>query len=462
MFQTPYPHLNLTKDSILPKFATSAFCEPSRRVASAARRSAVFHSAVAAALLLPTARAGQPAEVPAAPPESPWTFATSIGAKTGYDSNVLLQDFGDQAKREAWVNSLSATFAATYQTSPLFKAVFSYAPEGVVYEGNSDENHITHRGAINLSGKSGDTSWEFLNGVTRIDGDDLGPRFTLNGGTSAAQIPAIGGVPLRDRRDATIFKNSFKLTQTFGQAFVRPVVSYYHHNFMTEQHIATGDFLGYENYIDRQEVSGGFDLGYEAWTGAWLVAGFRAGHQEQSRNQYGVSCPYSNQYYRFLAGIEGSPTPWLKLNVLAGPDFRNFDHATPASFDADKVYAFIDASATITPTKQDSVTLGVRRFMQPSFTSLCLYEDIVYEATYRHQFDSRFTAGVGFKAYGGEFRPPVMRNDWIFTPSASLSYTHSANLSAELAYSYDWTQCDYNDGREFTRHLVWLGLKYAF
>jgi hypothetical protein len=410
------------------------------------------------------ASAGAPA-APVAPAPAPkvWTFTAGIGAKTGYDSNVLLQDFGDQAERESWVNSVSAQLALTYQTSPLFKMMASYSPEFVSYEGNSEENHATHRGTLNFSGKSGNTTWEWLNGVTRIDGSSLGPSFTLDDHTRAAQIPAIGGVPIRDRRDATIYKNSIKLTQTFGQAFVRPVASYYRHNFMTEQHLnSEPGYLGYENYVDREEFGGGFDLGYEAWTGTWLLAGFRAGHQKQCQNQYGVPSPFGNDYYRILAGVEGSPADWLKLNVLAGPDFREFDDPTPPSFDSDKVYFFIDACATITPTEDDSVVLAAKRYMQPSFTSFCLYEDIVYEATYRHRFDQRFTAGMGFKAYGGEFRPPTRRNDWIFTPSASLSYTHSANLTAELAYSYDWADCDYDEGRDFTRHLLWLGIKYSF
>lgn len=399
------------------------------------------------------------------PASGPWTFTAGVAGRTGYDSNVLLQDFGDQAEREAWVSSLSAQLALTYQPNPLFKMMASYAPEGVFYEGQSDENHVTHRGALNFSGKSGDTAWEWLNGVVRIDGSSLGPRFTLNHGTQAAQIPAAGGVPIRDRRDAAIYKNSFRLTQTFGQAFVRPSVSFYHHNFMTERHLSSEPgFLGYENYVDRQEIGGGLDLGYEAWSGTWLVGGLRAGHQKHYENQYGRPSPYSNSYFRILGGIEGAPATWLKLNVLAGPDFRDFDEPTPPGFERDKVYLFIDASATITPTVADAVTLQVKRYMQPSFTSHCLYEDIVYEAGYRHRFDSRFSAGAGFKAYRAEFRPPASRNDWIYTPSLALEYSHGSKFVAELAYSYDWAESGipHTEGREFSRHLVWLGLKHSF
>jgi hypothetical protein len=437
---------------------------PARMPLSSGRLRACW---VAVAVLVPQALTAGPSAAPAASPAvDPWSVATTAGVKTGYDSNVLLQDSGDQAGHEAWVNSLTAQFALTYQPSPLFKALLSYAPEFTFYEGETHENHLTHRGSLNLSGSGDDLTWELLNSVVRIEGDDLGPTFTRNGGTVLADVPAIGGVPLRDRRDAAIYKNSFKLTQTYGKMLVRPMASFYHHNFMTEQHRRDGSepgFLGYENYVDRQEFGGGIDMGYEAWSKTWLVVGVRAGHQEQYE-LLGRSSPYSNDYYRILAGVEGTPVEWLKLNVLAGPDFREYDSTTPVGFDSDQLYFFVDATATITPTKVDTITLGVKRFMQPSYTSHSLYEDIVYEATYRRQLDSRFAVGAGFKAYHADWRPPVPRDEWVFTPSVSLSYTHSANLTAELAYSYDWAYSQWANTteREFTRHLIFCGLKYAF
>jgi hypothetical protein len=425
-------------------------------------------SGIVAALLLPqTLSAGSPSpSTVTAPSASPWSVATSAGIKTGYDDNVLLQDFGDQANRESWFNTLGARISATYQSSPSFKALISYAPDFTIYEGEPRENHTTHRGMLNLSGGGGDLTWEMLNSVTRIDGDNLGPTYTLNGGTLPAEIPVIGAMAVRDRRDAAIYRNSFKLAKTCGRMFVRPVASFYHHNFMTEQHRRDGSepgFLGYENYVDRREISGGMDMGYEAWNQTWLVAGVRVGHQKQYQ-LLGQSSPFSNDYHRILAGIEGSPVEWLKLNVLAGPDFRDYDNTTPAGFDADQNYVFFDATASITPTKVDTITLGAKRFMQTAFVGISLYEDIVYEATWCRQLAQRFALTSGFKAYHADWRPPVIRDEWMFTPSLSLGYTHSPELSAELAYSYDWTysQIPNTTAREFTRHLVSVGLKYAF
>ncbi len=73
-------------------------------------------------------------------------------------------------------------------------------------------------------------------------------------------------------------------------------------------------------------------------------------------------------------------------------------------------------------------------------------------------------AGAGFKIYGGDWQAPVSREDWIFTPSASLTYAHNQHLSGELAYAYDWVESQVLNtaGREYRRNLVSLSVKYSF
>ena len=74
------------------------------------------------------------------------------------------------------------------------------------------------------------------------------------------------------------------------------------------------------------------------------------------------------------------------------------------------------------------------------------------------------TAVAGFKVYGGDWQPPVNREDWIYTPSAMLSYAFNKHLNADLSYSYDRavSEAPNTQGREFTRHIVSLGLKCSF
>ena len=417
-----------------------------------------------ATLLLPAGLTAQTAP-PAASAKKPWTFSASIAAKEGFDSNVFLQDEGDQAGRESWVTAILPSVGVAYQQSPAFKASFSYAPDVVFYHSDSSEDHVDHRAALNFGGTSGNTSWDLLNGLLWIDGSSLGPIYTTTSGgvTQRAEIPALGAIPVRDRRDAAIYRNSFKLTQTMGKAFLRPIINSYVHDFQTEQHAPVGAFVGYENYIDRYDVGGGLDVGYAIAAKTWLLLGYRFGYQHQG-HLLGAPSLYSNYYNRFLVGVEGAPTEWLKLNVLAGPDVRDFPSATPPAFNRNELLYFVDASVSLMPTKQDTVTLAARRYEQPAFVSGSMYEDIVYDLSYRHRFSAQFTAGAGFRFYGGNWQAPVNREEWIYTPSAILTYTHDKHLSGELAYSYDWvdTKVPSTEGREFTRHLCTLGLKYAF
>ncbi len=99
-----------------------------------------------------------------------------------------------------------------------------------------------------------------------------------------------------------------------------------------------------------------------------------------------------------------------------------------------------------------------------------MYQDITYDITWKHRFNDHWSATAGFRLYIGDWQDPVYRDDWIYTPSVGLAYVYNRHLSAELAYSYDWVQnqvsttspgATYANGREFTRNLLFLGLKYA-
>jgi opacity protein-like surface antigen len=403
-------------------------------------------------LSLILAVAAQPAAA-----KSPWNFSTSLSVKETFDNNVFLQDTTALAHRSSMVSAFTPSLTLTYQETPAFKAIVSYAPEVVFYHSYSSEDYTAHRATLNLSGKSGDTAWEVNNAVTGIDGNDRGPTFdTAHGG----DIPALGGIPLRDRRDAIIYRNSVKVTQTIGKWFVRPVFTSYVHDFQTEQSSAAG----YENYIDRSEVNGGLDIGYEARKKTWLVLGYRYGYQHQNE-RFGVASPYSSNYHRILAGVEGTPTDWLKLNVLAGPDIRIFQSTSlPSTFDKNEFLWYVDASATVTLGKRNTVTVLLTRYEQPAFSSHSVYEDIVYSVGWRHQCNDKFAATVGLKINEGDWQAPINRNDVIYTPSVGVSYTFNKHISTDLSYSYDavCSEVVNTTGREFTRHLVSLGAKFTF
>jgi hypothetical protein len=414
-----------------------------------------------------------------------WTVEAAV--KETYDGNVYIQDIKpDPAKvaaaaaaglhaveagKSSGVTTFLPRFALNYKPCAGFNVTAAYAPEIALYTSAEDEDYIAHRGTLNFSGKIENATWELLNSETFIEGSTVGPTFARPG-----DVPAIGGIPLRDRREAFISRNSFRVTLPFDKWFIRPVATYYHHNFLTDQRLNTDSRYSYENYLDRQDVNGGVDVGYNVGKSTFVVLGYRYGQQDQfdgpnSANTAFTDSPYDSSYHRILAGVEGAPVKWLKLNVQLGPEIRRFGPGTAAGFNRNELLCYADASVTVLPSQADTVSLRWTRFEQPAFSSQSVYEDIKYDLSWRHKFNDQFTASAGFTLYVGDWQTPVNRNDWIYTPSAGLTYTYDKHLSAELNYSCDLVQsktstsasgATYADGREFSRHLASLAFKYAF
>lgn len=401
------------------------------------------------------------------------TLKADASLKEMYDSNVYLQDVepdpvnvaaakaagfhAAEAKKESFVTSITPKVALDYLPCTAFGLSVSYAPEMAWYHSASSEDYVAHRAALNLSGKIEETKWELLNSFTAIDGSDIGPVFAGPG-----EITAVGGIPLRNRRDAFVFLNTFRVTQPIGRFFLRPIATTYVHDFGTKQ-LPSGPGYAYENYIDRQNVNGGLDLGIPLGDQTHLIIGYRYGQQDQFKLR-GTDSPYDRNYHRLLVGVEGSPVKWLKLSLLGGPDISDYDSGTPASFDEGETVYYIDSSITFLPTSRDTIKLSNLRYQQPAFGSPSVYEDITYSVTWKHKFDDQWSAHAGFQAYIGDWQAPAVREDWIYTPSVGVTYVHDKHLAADLGYSYDWVESKVANtaGREFTRHLVWLSAKYTF
>ncbi len=393
---------------------------------------------------------------PPGPAQRPWTLSASAALRETFDGNVFLQDKGSLAGKSSFLTHASLGLSASYRRTPAFQASLSYTPDLVRYHSYASENHVAHRAAANFNGASGRTTWEFTNSFVRIDGSDQGPIFDVAAG---GDIPAIGGIPLRERREAMVLRNGLKATYTRGRWMLRPAFTSYSHDFRTDQRPRTGAYAGYENYVDRWEVSGGADAGYDLGGKTWMVAGYRFGHQQQGR-LLGAASPYSNNYSRVLLGLEGSPAKWLRLNLSGGPDFRSFK--TPATgFIPGEQLWYISSSVGWLPSGSDTVTLTLSRYEQPAFSSHSVYQDIVYDVSWRRRHSARLATTLGFRAYGGDWQAPVDREDWIYSPSASLTYSWSGHIAAEVSYSYDAVRSAVPNtaGREYTRHLFTAGAR---
>jgi hypothetical protein len=327
----------------------------------------------------------------------------------------------------------------------------------VTFHAEPSESHVAHRGNLLFNGHVGIVTWQMQNNLTWIDGSKEGLTFGGPGGA-----PAIGGIPIRDRRAALIYRNSFGAFHKHGDWFFRPAVSSYVHDFMTVKRDPLA-YPYYQNYVDRNDFNVGLDAGYQVRKDGYVFLAYRFGWQREPPLP-GQNVDYSNDYNRLLVGYEGKITQWLKLNLFIGPDWRDFNHSTPAGFADHQVKLFVDSSVVITPGKADSVTFTMRQFEQPAFGTPSAYEDITYEVAWRHAFSEKITATAGFRAYGGIWEKPVLRKDWIFTPSASLACKYNAHWSADLSCSYDWADSliPNKQGREYTRYLVSVGMKYTF
>lgn len=384
-----------------------------------------------------------------------WTTAVSVSLKETYDDNVFLQQVTNLANQSSLVSSVSAALAASYPVSPLLNTAFTYSPEWSIFHSAHSEDNITHRAGATFTGKDGAFSYDWTSTLVLVDGSDQGLFFTGPGGA-----PAIGGIPTRDRRDATVYRSTLKAKWVEGDWMIRPVGTAYYHDFRTQHR--TTPF--YQNFVDRSEYVAGLDVGYQINKTTTAFLGYRAGNQTQAFLN-GVNLAYGNTLQRIIAGLEGSPAPWIKLAVAAGPDFRQFRTGVAAGFHSSTTKFWSDSTITLIPSKADTITLVYKRLYLPAFGGRNIYEDITAEAQWKHVFNPTLSGALGVKDYSGFFELGN-RRDSIYTYSGSVAYKWDKLTTVEGAYSYDTTQCNRPGvdvrGREFTRNLVSVSLKRTF
>ncbi|MBM3879734.1 MAG: hypothetical protein FJ387_08445 [Verrucomicrobia bacterium] len=390
-----------------------------------------------------------------------FNFQAELSLKETFDSNVYLQDVvpdpaipgAVQPHQHSLVTTATPRVGFTWVPCSAATISTSYAPEVNRFHAESDEDHVAHRVALRVTGDVDIVSWEQQSSFTWIDGSDEGLVFGGPGGA-----PAIGGIPIRDRRAAIIVRNQFRAIHVHNGWFFRPVASSYFHDFRIKYQPPFHQF-----YVDRNDLNTGVDFGYKITKEASVTLGYRFGFQQEPPLP-GANVDYSNDYHRLLVGLEGRLTKWLKVNLALGPDYRDFNHRTHPEFDDHHTKLFVDATAAITPTAKDTVTLAVKQYEQPAFGAPSAYEDMTYDLSWRHQFCPHAGVTTGFRAYGGDWMAPVAREDWIFTASAGLNIAFNKHFSGEVGYSYDWSDSliPNTAGREFTRHLGSVGVKYSY
>lgn len=398
----------------------------------------------------------------AAPVEGPWKFKAGMAVKAGYDSNVYLQDTEPSptvahalpANRGSVVTRLVLNTTTSWANPDTLKLAFDYNPEIVRFHSASGENHMIHLASLTVSGGRGSTVWALHNQAKWIDGSDEGPIYGGPGGA-----PALGGIPVRDRRDAMVDVGSLQLTHTREAWMVRPSITVYRHDFGIQQRATAG----YVNFIDRSELLGGVDLGYEVVPKTRLIAGFRWGSQQQYK-LLGVDSPYDSTVRRFLVGLEGEPIANLKLNLLAGPESRSYASGTPAGFDRNNQPLWISLAGTWIVAPKNEVTVFYTYRDLPSSASRSMYTDTVGKVAWTSQVSSSASLTACYALARGDWRLPAVRNDRVNTFSLSGQFTLSQDYKLELGWSLDQavSRVPATAGREFRRHQLTTGLQFAF
>ena len=390
-----------------------------------------------------------------APTPPTWSVSASLALKESYDDNLLLQDVTTNAFQEAFITTLIPKAGLSFKPDPGFGADLCYSPEMNFIHSSREEDFTSHRTGLNLGGQSGSTAWKVVENFLWIDGSDEGPSFFGPGGP-----PAGGGPQIRDRRDAIVQRGSLEVKQSVGEWFVRPILTGYLHDFRTEQRSTPG----YQNYVDRSDWNLGTDVGIPLVDQCWIVAGYRFGEQGQA-TLFDDPVHYDSSYHRALAGIEGKPWPWLQLAVSMGPEFRRYGDSVAPDFESrNEVYLYSDASAVISPTGTDSISISARRFEQPGFGGRSTYIDSTYDLFWKHKLGPKLVAGAGLRGYQTKFLGPASRNDWIVTPSALLAYALRKDLTLEATYVFDKAYSLVPDtaGREYRHQIAALGVRYVF
>jgi len=399
---------------------------------------------------------------------SPWKTTESVTAKIGYDDNLFLQDnhplsvnpSGEPANAGSMVYTASLALGATWSPSQAFVLDTSYSPEITRYDGEyASEDHTDHTFGAGMSGKLSDWSYSAKGSLLSVDGSKVAPIFGQSGGG-----PAIGAAPVRDRRAQNLVKASAKLTREFDQGFVRVGGAYCDQDFLTQQTSS----LGYCNYVDRHEWSVGPEAGWYVRKGFAVVAGVRVGEQRQA-TLLGSPIQYSNNFVRYLVGLEGKPVDTLKLAVMAGPDRRDFSPGTGVTIGS-KTARYIEASASWTPSKADTITLAGKDYLWLNASGKGVYQSSVYDLQWKRALNTRWSLNSGANVQVGDNRQYNTvasgdQNSWIYTASLGASCVITARTQLDLGLNRSWG-VSYLDtakpGREYARWQASLGVKYTF
>ena len=395
----------------------------------------------------------------AAEPREP--LATSATVRVLHDTNLYLQNDAPVATgattaalpaREA-ATAVQATLALreAWRSGDAWSLETGYTAEASRYLDHAAENHLDHALTLGATARRGAWSADFKGHYLYVDGSREAPSYTCLGGA-----PAIGGEPVRSRREQETSRATARVTRQAGPGFVRGVAAWLAQDFHTVQRATSG----YVNYTDRAEWSLGADAGGRVTGGLAVFLGVRCGAQRQA-NVLGVSHNYSNSLVRALVGAEGSLGRTLKLSLTAGPDWRHYGEAVRAGFLRQRQTSFVDATLTWTPTKNETFTAVAKHQLWLGSGGRGAYADSVFELGWKHKLAAEWSLAATANFHEGDSRPynPALRRDRIYTLNFALSRRIGPAWRADFEVLHDWaaSMVVNTPAREYNRWIPAVG-----
>jgi len=236
-------------------------------------------------------------------PPSP--IEVALTGSLGYDNNVYLVDQGPLGR----VDSLVSTFGAKGGAKFASGASASYAATGSRFWDASDEDNVRHQLAAGFKRSFDTVSVNAATEFAQVQGEDQGSVYGLMPGKSSFTTLAP-----RERRDQLQNKTDLALRHDSGQNFVRGVGKLLYWDMQTHA------FTGGENYRDRYDLNGGADIGRALSAGGpEYYLGYRRGYFYHDTDAVpATTANATNQYHRFLVGMDGKVTANLKLAAQLG------------------------------------------------------------------------------------------------------------------------------------------------
>lgn len=406
---------------------------------------ACYPIAIAVGCLTTAVHAGSPA------------VSAAFTARVAYDTNAFLQDAPPGQAAAALPAREAVTMADTalmvgagWKTGSEFAFEGTCTTEVVRYLGHPSEDHVDHVFGVTAARTRGNWAADFKARYAYTNGSREAPVYTCAGGG-----PAIGGEPVRARREQEVGRASGSLTHHFaGPRFVRGVFAWLDQDFHTRQR----SMPGYTNYTDRGEWSAGADTGSDMGKNLALVTGFRAGRQHQA-DILGVPLNYTNTFSRWLAGIEGNPAPKVKIAMLAGPDIRHYGHSVRPDFASTQHATYAEASLAWLPTPADAVTFGFKRYTWLSSGGRGAYLDHLVDLSGTRKLGPAWSLGSGVGFHTGDsagYNPSTPRRDRIYTTTLGISRRlgRSSRIAARVLHDWANSLVPNTPGREYSR---WIG-----